>query len=1024
MKSPHPDQTTSRPARVATFIALLAITPAFAGVTVTQNVGPGATSWPDTPILSTVANPSSQLAVGESFGGATSNSETFTVPGPNNYSLQTIYLYVGGGTGTSATAPAKLNLFDLGGRIAPNPSSYAAGTNLFGGGNGLSITYTTQANGLLRLDFDGSDEVQLVAGHMYAFELAGNTGTTPINWLRTIADIYPGGAAYRNRNWINGTNARDFGLAVYGVINTDPVPPTQCTVNAGTTYQQIDGFGAGAVFLDAGLDPLTDAQMDALYGTGPNQMGLTLIRLRISPFGPGDWNNQIADGQKAHLRGAKILATPWTPPASMKDNNNIVQGSLLPTQYPNFVNYLNSFTDTMAANGAPVSVVSLQNEPDFAATYESCLWTATQFQTFCRDFAGGITAPVMMPESFFFNQALSNPTLNDPLAATNVDYIGGHLYGGTIQDYPLAHSLGKHTWMTEYLLNDQTIGSAVGTGWQISDCLTVGNMSAYIWWKTIGNANGLLDASGVLQKRAYVMAQFSRFARPGDLRIDVSNNTSPLGISAFKDPVTGHFAIVAVNDTTVAVPQKFTTTGLTTASVTPWVTSAAQSLEQQAALPIANDVFTYNIPAFSVVTFAGTDSPAITSGPSASAIYGQPFSFQITATNSPTNYSATGLPPGLDIDPVSGLITGTPNAVGQYSSTIVATNDGGSDAIDFTITVLKANATVTISGLEALYDGTPRSVSVTTSPPGLTVIVTYNDSTTPPTYPGFYTVVATIDDPNYTGSATAILEIDVTGRVRHMTSLDGSIDASIQVVTPENSALNGSASISGDLLVPGTPQVVLNGSPTYAGTIDGPGAADPATATITLNRGTVLRHVVRHIDPLALPVVAAPPLPTGTRSVALDKSGQSPGDFATLRDLTLDSNVGLIAVPAGTYGNFTADRGSGFVLGVAGATEPAVYNLQSLALNSGSSIQIAGPVILVLNAGLSVSNNVAFSAHAPEWFMLKFASGGLTLNGSDVLPAIVIAPNGAVTLNGYATLRGKVKADRLIVNTNASLEKP
>src|SRR5437763_118468 len=466
------------------------VRPAFASVNVTQNIAPGATSWPDTPLIQTVSNPSSQLVVGESFGGATNVSETFTVPGTNNYSLQSIYLYVGGGTGTSTTATIRLNLYDLGGRVAPNPSGYSGGLNLFGGGNGLPITYTTQANGLLRLDFDGSDQALLIAGHMYAFELAGVSGTTPLNWFRTISDTYSGGAAYRNRSWINGNNARDFGMAVYGTINTNPVPPTQALIDGAVLHQQIDGFRAGAVFLDAGLDPLTDDNMDALYGAGPNQMGLTLIRLRIAP--DGNWTNATLDGQKANQRGAKILATPWTPPDSLKDNNSLVNGgSVIPSQYPNLVSYFNNFTDTMTANGAPVDVLSIQNEPDFTATYESCRWNASQLEAFFHDFASGVKTPMMMPESFHYDQNLSNPTLNDPVAAANVAYIGGHLYGAGIQDYPLAHALGKHSWMTEYLVNNQTIGSAVDTAQQISDTLTVGNISAYVWWKTIGNAHGL-----------------------------------------------------------------------------------------------------------------------------------------------------------------------------------------------------------------------------------------------------------------------------------------------------------------------------------------------------------------------------------------------------------------------------------------------------------------------------------------------------------------------------------------------------
>ena len=586
-------------------VMILAAAPGFAGVTVTQNVGPSATSWPDTPIIKTVSNPSAQSIVGESFGAATSIAETFTVPGPNNYTVQTVYLYVGGGAGTSSSASVTLNLYDLGGRIAPSPSSYSPNFSLLGGGNGLQIGYAPQANGLLRLDFDGPDQVQLIAGHMYAFELDGISETNPLSWFRTISDTYAGGAAYRNRSWINGTSARDFSMAVYGIVNTNPIPPTQATINGAVIHQTIDGFGAGAVFLDAGLDPLTDSNMDALYGTEANQMGLTLIRLRIAP--DGNWTNPIMDGQKAKQRGARILATPWTPPASMKDNNSLINGgSVIPSQYPNLAAYFNTFTDTMSSNGAKVDVLSIQNEPDFTATYESCRWNASQLDDFFHNFASGVKTPMIMPESFHYDQTLSNPTLSDPVAAANVAYIGGHLYGAGIQDYPLAHSLGKNTWMTEYLVNDQSINSAVDTGQQISDTLTVGNMSAYIWWKTIGDANGLLSAAGVLQPRAYVMAQFSKFVRPGDIRIDVPLNSSPLGLSVFMDPTSGRFGMVAVNDTTLPITQSFTINGIITGPLTPWVTSSTQLLEQQSPVDASQGSFTYTVPSFSVVTLAGT----------------------------------------------------------------------------------------------------------------------------------------------------------------------------------------------------------------------------------------------------------------------------------------------------------------------------------------------------------------------------------------------------------------------------------
>jgi hypothetical protein len=128
-------------------------------------------------------------------------------------------------------------------------------------------------------------------------------------------------------------------------------------------------------------------------------------------------------------------------------------------------------------------------------------------------------------------------------------------------------------------------------------------------------------------------------------------------------------------------------------------------------------------------------------------------------------------------------------------------------------------------------------------------------------------------------------------------------------------------------------------------------------------------------------------------------------------------------VPPGAYGSFSANGGSGFILGEAGAG-PSIYSLQNLTLNGGSRIEVIGPVILVLNRGLSVNSNVTFSDHPAEWLTLKIASGGLTVNGDVSLTATVIAPSGAVTLNGNVTLRGAVKADRLNVNGNARLENP
>ncbi len=233
---------------------------------------------------------------------------------------------------------------------------------------------------------------------------------------------------------------------------------------------------------------------------------------------------------------------------------------------------------------------------------------SAEFNTFCANNAGAITAaPLMMPESLRFNQSYSDATLDNPAAAANVDYIGGHLYGNpVITEYPKAHSLKKNTWMTEFLINDQTWPSAMVTAEEIHNCLATGNMSAYIWWKCLGDINGLVNASGVVQKRGFMMAQFSRFVRPGFVRIGTVNESATTRITAFKNPATGEFAIVAINTGSGPVTQVFDLGSFTAASVTPWITSETQSLAVQPAISVSGNAFQHLLPASSVVTYVGT----------------------------------------------------------------------------------------------------------------------------------------------------------------------------------------------------------------------------------------------------------------------------------------------------------------------------------------------------------------------------------------------------------------------------------
>jgi hypothetical protein len=79
--------------------------------------------------------------------------------------------------------------------------------------------------------------------------------------------------------------------------------------------------------------------------------------------------------------------------------------------------------------------------------------------------------------------------------------------------------------------------------------------------------------------------------------------------------------------------------------------------------------------------------PGIASATAASGALGGAFNYILTASNSPTSYGATGLPPGLTLNPATGVILGSPTATGTFVVTLTAYNVGGTGTTTFTITV-------------------------------------------------------------------------------------------------------------------------------------------------------------------------------------------------------------------------------------------------------------------------------------------------------------------------------------------------
>ena len=165
--------------------------------------------------------------------------------------------------------------------------------------------------------------------------------------------------------------------------------------------------------------------------------------------------------------------------------------------------------------------------------------------------------------------------------------------------------------------------------------------------------------------------------------------------------------------------------------------------------------------------------PAVTSATAANGQTGSAFSYQITATNSPTSYSATPLPAGLTLNAASGLISGTPSAVATTNVSLTASNaTGSSPTVNLAITVVPSspviNSPTTASGqtgsafsYQIAASNNPTSFSATGLPPGLTVNASTGLISGTPTSPGVYVVTLGAND-GTNGSATLTLTILAT----------------------------------------------------------------------------------------------------------------------------------------------------------------------------------------------------------------------------------------------------------------------
>lgn len=281
-----------------------------------------------------------------------------------------------------------------------------------------------------------------------------------------------------------------------------------------------------------------------------------------------------------------LYASPWSPPAWMKSNTNMLKGgSLLPDCQPIWAAYFAKFIQAYEREGVPVWGVTVQNEPMASQTWESCVYTAGQERDFVKNHLGpelrraglGDRKIVIWDHNRDLLYQRAKVVLDDPDAAQYVWGVGFHWYMGdhfenvrrVHEAFPQANLLfteGCHYPYDANKTGDWKYGEAYGKS--LIEDLNSGAVGWTDW-------NILLDEKGgpnhvnnfcyapihadtrtgrlTYLNSYYYLGHFSKFIRPGAKRIISSSMRDEIMTTAFLNP-DGTVAVVAMNQSDKEMP--------------------------------------------------------------------------------------------------------------------------------------------------------------------------------------------------------------------------------------------------------------------------------------------------------------------------------------------------------------------------------------------------------------------------------------------------------------------------------------
>jgi hypothetical protein len=284
-------------------------------------------------------------------------------------------------------------------------------------------------------------------------------------------------------------------------------------------------------------------------------------------------------------------------------------------------------------------------------------------------------------------------------------------------------------------------------------------------------------------------------------------------------------------------------------------------------------------------------APVISSATTASGTVGSAFSYQITASNSPTSYGASGLPSGLSINTSSGLISGTPTGAGTSTVTLTAHNSGGTGSTTLTLTVSAAVPSVhfLVTAPASVTAGVPIQFTVTALNSSNSTVTNFSDSVQFSSSDSMATLPANATLTNGVGTFTATL---VTVGSRTLTVSD--------VISPSFTGTSSTIVVSaaaGLRYVPVTPCRVVD-TRNATGPFGGPIISAGTTRSFTIPSGSC--GIPAAAQAYSLNVAVVPTTVLGYLTVW--PTGQAQPQVATLNSLDgrIKSNAAI--VPAGTGG--------------------------------------------------------------------------------------------------------------------------